>query len=47
VYEKHYRLLNKQNLPELLVGTNLYTGPVRDPKVLKERIDAAFPAGSH
>lgn len=40
IYETQYRLTRIQNLPELLVGTNLYSGVVRDPVQLRARIVA-------
>ena len=44
IYEAQYRITHLQNLPELLVGTNLYSGVVRDPEVLRARVQAAPPA---
>ncbi len=47
IYETQYRLTRVQNLPELLVGTNLYSGVVRDTAVLRARIagGAGAPTG--
>ena len=45
IYETQYRLTKLQSLPELLVGTNLYAGAVRDPAVLRTRIFGASPVG--
>jgi uncharacterized membrane protein/protein-disulfide isomerase len=45
IYETQYRLTKLQSLPELLVGTNLYAGAVRDPAVLRDRIFGAATAG--
>ncbi len=46
IYETQYRLTKLQSLPELLVGTNLYSGAVRDPAVLHARIFGAATAVS-
>lgn len=35
LYTAHYRVLRKQNLPELLVGTNLLSGPVASARDLQ------------
>ena len=45
IYETQYRLTKLQSLPELLVGTNLYAGAVRDPPGLRARIFGASPVG--
>ena len=45
IYETQYRFTKLQSLPELLVGTNLYAGAVRDPAVLRARIFGAAAAG--